>query len=243
MTGDRNREVDPLDVEKTADRPSDAPKGAYTLSPGQSLGQYKIIRALGRGGMGEVYEVEHQVLRRRYALKLLPADFMARSEALDRFQREAQVMANLEHPNILKVDDFGDTDGRYWLRMELAEGISRAEDDRIVSLQDLADAGGGKVEQKTLAGVLRQILDALEYAHGRGAVHRDLKPSNIIFSGETAKIADFGLVAWSVKSGCAARCRFRCSALCPWVSERPCRVPSPRRRVHRPAQCLGPMST
>lgn len=182
----------------------DRPKG-FTLAAGQTLGQYRIVRPLARGGMGEVYEVEHQVLRRRYALKLLPADFAGQSGALARFEREAQVMANLEHPNIIRVDDFGETGGRYWLRMELAGGVGKNSEFRIqdsegnsqksiVSLQDLADARGGRIPQEELVGILKQILEGLAYAHKHGAIHRDLKPSNILFSGGTAKIADFGLV-------------------------------------------------
>ncbi len=186
-----------------------APKhGADTLDSGTVLGQYRIICLLGRGGMGEVYEVEHQVLRRRYALKLLPATLDWRGVGLERFQREAQVMANLDHPNILKVDDFGETNGRYWLRMELAEGIGSSTfqvvgstSGRMVSLQDLADARGGKVPQNELLDILKQILVGLEYAHVHGAIHRDLKPANILLFPSPQspnipliKIADFGLV-------------------------------------------------
>ncbi|MBT7914250.1 protein kinase, partial [Candidatus Bathyarchaeota archaeon] len=116
----------------------------YTLQEGSSFGQYRIVHPLGRGGMGEVYEAEHQVLHRRYALKLLPPDFASRTGALERFQREAEVMANLEHPNILKVDEFGETGGRYWLRMELAVGIE-ADDKLTRSLADLVEVRGGKV--------------------------------------------------------------------------------------------------
>ncbi len=87
------------------------------------------------GQMGEVYEVEHTVLRKRYALKLLPAEFTNRSDSLTRFKQEAEVMANLDHPNILKVDEFGETDGSYWLRMELANG-GKVKDKHICSLAD-----------------------------------------------------------------------------------------------------------
>ena len=93
------------------------------LSAGSQFGQYRVLRLLGRGGMGEVYEVEHRVLGRRYALKLLPPDFVQRPEAIQRFEREARVMANLEHPNIVRVDDFSQTGERYWLRMELVKGV------------------------------------------------------------------------------------------------------------------------
>ncbi len=179
-----------------------------SLAPGAVLGQYLIIRLLGCGGMGEVYEAEHQVLRRRYALKLLPATLNWQGVGLERFQREAQVMAKLEHPNILKVDDFGEAHstgsgqacGRYWLRMELAGGVE-CSGKKVVSLQDLADARGGKVPQGELLGILKQILAGLDYAHEHGAIHRDLKPSNILLFPNPPsphrpiiKIADFGLV-------------------------------------------------
>lgn len=95
------------------------------LNRGDSFGQYDIVRLLGRGGMGEVYEARHRVLERVYALKLLPLGFQDNAGALERFQREAKVMANLEHPNIIHVDDFGETEGRYWLRMELAVGLEK----------------------------------------------------------------------------------------------------------------------
>ena len=94
-----------------------------SLSNDTQFGQYRIVRLLGRGGMGEVYEVEHRVLARTYALKLLPQDFATRSEAVHRFELEAKVMANLEHPHIVRVDEFGQTEGRYWLRMQLVHGV------------------------------------------------------------------------------------------------------------------------
>jgi eukaryotic-like serine/threonine-protein kinase len=188
----------------------------YAFAVGERLGQYKIVGCLGAGGMGEVYEVEHVTLERRYALKLLPETLDWQGVSLERFRREAKVMANLEHPNILKVDDFGETNGRYWLRMELAEGVAgctlqvagctlqvAGSDKPVVSLQDLAEAYGGKVPQEVLLPILRQILEGLQYAHSHGAIHRDLKPSNILLTtnnekqetkNTTAKIADFGLV-------------------------------------------------
>ncbi|MBN1672689.1 MAG: protein kinase [Kiritimatiellae bacterium] len=179
---------------------TDSAKAA--LKPGEVFGQYRIVRLLGRGGMGEVYEAEHTTLELCYALKLLPADFAARPDALDRFRREAKVMAKLQHPCIVRVDDFGETVGRYWLRMELVPGLTLAPGpDRVVALDDYAAALGGRIGQAELVGILNQILDALAYAHRHGAIHRDLKPSNILLgdpgpagSGPVAKIADFGLV-------------------------------------------------
>jgi formylglycine-generating enzyme required for sulfatase activity len=194
---------------------------AYALKAGDLFGQYRVIRVLGAGGMGEVYEVEHKVLRRRYAIKLLPESLDWKGVSVERFEREAQVMANLDHPNILKVDEFGEVNGRYWLRMEVAEGVECSAfrlrqgyggqvgvqcsgGEKAVSLQNLAEAYGGKIPQEELLPLLRQVLEGLQYAHAHGAIHRDLKPSNILLSSPNtehrtpntplAKISDFGLV-------------------------------------------------
>ncbi len=178
------------------------------LNPGDKLGLYKIIRILGRGGMGEVYEAEHSVLRRRFALKLLPRDFAKRTDALERFKREAQVMANLGHPNIIHVDEFGEDNGRFWLRMELAEGgmidsatISSRQTQRkeIRTLEDYAVAHGGCLPPDELQVIFTEVLEGLAYAHSQGIIHRDLKPSNILVCTDdggnaTFKVSDFGLV-------------------------------------------------
>ena len=161
---------------------------------GNNFGQYKIIRQLGRGGMGEVYEVDHRVLRKRYALKLLREDFARRSESIRRFELEAEVMAKLEHPHIVRVDGFGETEGRLWLQMELVKGV----EPKIITLGDYAEQRGGKIQQREFAAILRQILEGLAFAHSKGVVHRDLKPGNILLERETngafmVKISDFGL--------------------------------------------------
>ena len=190
---------DPLDFEKTMNIATAKRDGGYSYVEDDVLGQYRIVHSLGRGGMGEVYEVEHQTLGLRYALKLLATDFSTSPEALERFRREARVMAQLRHDYILSVDDFGETDNRHWLRMELAEGVpTRNGDKRLVSLQQLADANGGKLEQELVREIMAQILSGLAYAHERGVVHRDIKPSNILITdtpeGSVFKVADFGLV-------------------------------------------------
>ena len=157
------------------------------------------------GGMGEVYEAEHTTLERQYALKLLPADFAARPGALERFKNEANEEANLEHPHIVRVDDFGETDGRYWLRLELLGGVRIGPSElagdatTVTTLGELAAECGGPIPGQLLLPLLRQVLDGLAYAHTRGAIHRDLKPDNILLTRELggklrAKIADFGLV-------------------------------------------------
>jgi len=185
--------------------PNDS-SSAASLTPGQQFGQYQVVRQLGRGGMGEVYEVEHPVIGKRYALKLINSEIMARPDALQRFQREARVMANFDHPNIVKVDDFGETDGRTWLRMELingsaidASGECGVKSGELNSLSDLLT--GEPLPEALVVDLLTQILEGLAYAHKQGVVHRDLKPANILLSPShlnpntyTPKITDFGLV-------------------------------------------------
>lgn len=192
------------------------------LTPGQAFGQYQVIRLLGRGGMGEVYEVEHRDLRSRHAIKLISPEILERAGVKERFKREAVVMARLRYPNIVHVDDFGQLDGRIWLRMELVGGEAadqRSEDrGQKPEINSLSDLLGEPLPEKLVVDQLTQILDALAYAHEQGVVHRDLKPSNILLDGgwkmanregdkasssairhssfsPTAKITDFGLVS------------------------------------------------
>jgi len=167
--------------------------GSESLFLGQLLGQYKVIRLLGRGGMGEVYEVEHAVLGKRYALKLLSQKIIGQSGALERFKREAKVMARLEHTNILQVDEFGETDGFSWLRMPLVKGVD-FEHRRCISLAD-AMASARRFSEQVAAQYIEQILKGLGHAHSQGVVHRDMKPSNILIGADgRLKLADFGLV-------------------------------------------------
>ncbi len=164
------------------------------LSDGEIFGQYRVMRLLGDGGMGEVYEVEHTVLKTHSALKLLSAEVLDREEVLDYFMNEARVMAQLKHPGIVSVDEFGETDGRYWLRMELIEGVPTTGGTRLLTLHDYVWHQGGRLTEQEVAECLRQFLEAIGFAHKRGVVHRDLKPSNILVSPSGMKITDFGLV-------------------------------------------------
>ena len=113
-----------LDDDKTRLPEEDSAHSAGILRSGEVFGSYRVIRLLGRGGMGEVYEVEHVDLVKRYALKIVSPELMNSPGALERFKREARVMAGLEHRHILKVDDFGETGGKHWLRLELATGVA-----------------------------------------------------------------------------------------------------------------------
>jgi Tol biopolymer transport system component len=160
------------------------------LTPGVKLGPYEVTAQLGEGGMGEVYRARDTRLNRDVAIKVLPAGLTEDAERLARFQREAQVLASLNHPNIAAIYGLEESGGVRALVMELVEG----EDLSVVIARGplpLADA----------LPTARQIADALEAAHEQGIVHRDLKPSNVKLRADGAvKILDFGLAkAWEVQ--------------------------------------------
>jgi serine/threonine protein kinase/tetratricopeptide (TPR) repeat protein len=150
----------------------------------ERIGKYRIVGELGRGTMGEVYKAHDAVLNRHVALKTLAVHVGAGDETLERFQREAQAAALLNHPNIVTVHDFGQESGLLFMAMELLEGTDLREAIDAQSLQTLDE----KLE------VMDRLLAALEYAHSKGVVHRDIKPANIrLAPGGQVKIMDFGL--------------------------------------------------
>ena len=152
------------------------------LSAGARLGSYEILSLLGSGGMGEVYRARDSKLCRFVAIKVLPSDVAKDHERLDRFQREAKVLASLNHPNIASIYGFEDSD-KPGLVMELVEGPTLAS--RIAA---------GRLPIEEALNIAKAICEALEYAHERGIVHRDVKPANIKVSDDgTVKLLDFGL--------------------------------------------------
>ncbi|MBT5911049.1 MAG: serine/threonine protein kinase, partial [Opitutae bacterium] len=168
-------------------------KDQNTLPIGSSFGQHRILRMIGSGGMGQVYEAEHELTGETHALKLLSQEVMEVPGALARFEREAKVMARLDHPGIVLVDFAGENEGKHWLRMELIPG-REVDGNLFVTLEDYVSAKGGRLPESEVKSLVNEILDALGHAHEKGLVHRDLKPANILLDGPRIKISDFGLV-------------------------------------------------
>lgn len=152
------------------------------LNPGTHLGPYEILGQLGAGGMGEVYKARDTRLNRTVAIKILPTDLGADAERRRRFEREAQIIARLNHPHICVLHDVGHQDDLNYLVMEYLEGETLAQ--RL-------GRGALAIEQALQYSV--QIADALDKAHRQGVVHRDLKPGNIMLTKTGAKLLDFGL--------------------------------------------------
>jgi serine/threonine protein kinase len=153
-----------------------------TIQVGTKLGPYKILAAAGAGGMGEVYKAADIRLNRTVAIKVLPARFSEDAEMKQRFEREAQTIAALNHPNICTLYDVGQQDGAEFLVMEYLEGETLA-----------ARIARGPMPLDEALKVAIAIADALDKAHGKGVTHRDLKPGNIMITDGGAKLLDFGL--------------------------------------------------
>ena len=154
-----------------------------TLVPGSRLGPYEITAPLGEGGMGDVYRATDSKLKREVAIKVLPEAFAADAERLARFEREAQVLAQLQHPNIASIYGLEESSGVRALVMELVEGDDLAE--RLKR---------GPLPLDEALAIARQIAEALEAAHEKGIVHRDLKPANVKLTPDgKVKVLDFGL--------------------------------------------------
>jgi serine/threonine-protein kinase len=171
--------------------------GARTISrrrrqvaEARQLGQYRLKRRIGAGGMSEVYLAEDQLLKRPCAVKLLRPGVVTDPRALERLEREFRLTARLSHPNTVEVYDHGRTeDGTYYYVMEYLKGLSLAE---------LVDRHGPLLPGRVVY-LLRQVCGALREAHAAGLIHRDIKPSNIFAArrgglGDVAKLLDFGLV-------------------------------------------------
>src|SRR5262245_59737465 len=147
------------------------------------LAHYRILQKVGEGGMGVVYAAWDSRLKRKVALKVLPEPLAADPARLERFQREAEAVAALNHPNIVTIYSVEESDGTRFLTMEMVEGVS---------LDHVVAAGGMRVPQLLDIGIA--LSDALSAAHERGIIHRDLKPANVMLAKDgRVKVLDFGL--------------------------------------------------
>ena len=157
--------------------------------PAEIAGRYQVIKKLGAGAFGTVYKAKDKILGRMVAIKTIRLEGLAAAgasleELMDRFKREAQVSAQLKHPNIVTIYDIGEADGVSYIAMEFIDGVGL---DRVI-------ATGGQLPLERATVLAGQVADALDFAHKNGVVHRDIKPANIMVeAGDRVKVTDFGI--------------------------------------------------
>ena len=169
---------------------------AQQLMAGRTSGfkvdRYVLLDLIGQGGMGRVYLAQDSRLNRRVALKILSPERVNNPRAIARFQREARVGAQLQHENLVRIYDFGESNGRYFLVMEYIEGDTIGT--MITKEGDEQDTRPGRIPPAIAVGLIRQVAMGLEHAHRKGLIHRDVNPYNILVTRDgTAKLADLGL--------------------------------------------------
>jgi serine/threonine protein kinase len=174
---------------------------------GAMIAHYRVLEKIGAGGMGEVYRARDTKLQRDVALKILPETMARDAQRMARFEREAQVLASLNHPNIAAIHGLEESDGIRALVMELVEGETLGERISVAAVYDRRPSSPEKSSAQVSSAYRRaplqvddalpianQIAEAIEYAHERGVIHRDLKPANVKITPEgTVKVLDFGL--------------------------------------------------
>jgi serine/threonine protein kinase len=155
---------------------------------GQVIGKYRVLEALGRGGMAQVYRAYHPQLDRYVAIKVLRSDLVEEEEFLARFQREARAIASLRHHNIVQVFDFDTHDDIYYMVMELLEG------DTLRARLNKYRVEDKRMPLPEVLGIMKDVLHGLGYAHSQGIIHRDIKPANIMLTSRgEAVVTDFGI--------------------------------------------------
>ena len=151
---------------------------------GSRFGPYQLVRLIGRGGMGEVYEAEDTRKHRVVALKLISTQFSNNPVFRSRMQREADIAGRLNEPHIVPIHDYGELDGHFYVEMRLIDGVS---------LRSMLTQFGPLTPARTVA-IIRQIAAALDAAHASGITHRDIKPENILIAqNDFAYLVDFGI--------------------------------------------------
>jgi len=166
-----------------------SPQQAGKAEPSEIAGRYQVVQKLGAGAFGTVYKAKDRILGRMVAIKTIRLEGLAAAgtsldQLMDRFKREAQISAQLKHPNIVTIYDVGEVEGTSYLAMEFIDGIGL----------DRAIAGAGRLATERAAGLGAQVADALDFAHRHNVVHRDIKPANIMIEGgDRVKVTDFGI--------------------------------------------------
>jgi serine/threonine-protein kinase len=162
---------------------TDELKGHDELMIGSSIYQYKILEKIGSGGQGTVYKALDTRLNRTVVIKILPAELTAKTASFKRFEREAQLCSQLDHPNICTIYEFGEFEGIYYIAMQYVEGKN---------IRQLV--AGKPLELKSALSIAIQVCDALAYTHSKGIIHRDIKAGNVMVTPSgRVKILDFGL--------------------------------------------------
>ncbi len=175
------------DIDALAEQASHSPAPVFVPPAPADLARYfpqlEILELLGQGGMGAVYKARQTKLDRMIAVKVLPPEVARDPAFAERFMREARSLARLNHPNIVTIYDFGETNGLFYFSMEFVDGQNARQ-----------AMHAGKLSQSQTLPIVSQVCDALRYAHDEGVVHRDIKPENILLDKRgRVKIADFGL--------------------------------------------------
>lgn len=163
-----------------------------SLQSGMTLGNLHIASFEGKGAIGEVYIAQHDILGKEFAVKVIPKGFSG-EEADEAFKAAARMQTKLEHPNIVRVDDLGEEDMFYWLRMELIEGEMTSEKQRLRTLEDLMRNNKGPMTEEEISYYLYYLLLGLDHAHSQGIIHANLKPANVMIAEEGVKVAEFGV--------------------------------------------------
>jgi serine/threonine protein kinase len=166
--------------------------GAQRMLGSVVLAQYEIVDIIGQGGMAVVYRARHKMTEQEVALKILPPELAAHAQVKSRFLDEAKALAQLDHPNIVHLYNFGQENGCFVLAMQFVQGATW---ERMI-------LESGKQPWQVAARICLDVIKALEYAHGRGIVHRDMKPSNVLVreADGTATVMDFGIAKMTTSS-------------------------------------------
>ncbi|MCU0866710.1 MAG: serine/threonine protein kinase [Planctomycetes bacterium] len=174
-------------LDDAADDEASAP---FLPQPGQCLGDYRLLREVGRGGMGVVYEAEQVSLRRRVALKVLPTHLASSPRAIERFRHEATLASRLQHPAIVPIHEVGEWRGVHFFSMEFVDGRPL----HVVMQEERLGVRADCSRVAECAELVAQVAAALQHAHERGLVHRDVKPHNVMIGADgSVRLMDFGV--------------------------------------------------